>query len=70
MPTQALVLGMPWTIIQGVTYALPGTLCMVTTSAACETSLDGTTWTAFTSGNLSGAVFIRCAGGNSIVVCK
>lgn len=70
MPTQLLPVGPATTLTQNITYALPGQLSLVTTSATCETSLDGTTWAAFTSGNLTGAVFIRSAGVNTIVTCK
>ena len=70
MPIQALLLGPTNTLTQNVTYALPGTLCLVTSSGPVETSLDGTTWAAHTSGELSGAAFIRSSGVNTIVICK
>lgn len=70
MPTQLLSIGPANTLVQNVPYALPASLVLVTTSGACETSLDGTTWTALTSGNMSGSVFIRSAGVNTIVTCK
>ena len=70
MPIQLVPVGTPTTLVQNQVYALPAQLCFVTTSSACETSMDGTTWTAFTSGNMSGGVFIRSAGVNTIVTCK
>lgn len=70
MPTQLLPVGPPTTLQQNVVYALPAQLCLITTSAACETSMDGTTWSAFTSGNMSGNVFIRSAAVGTIVTCK
>jgi hypothetical protein len=70
MPTQLLPVGPPTVLTQNVTYALPAQLCVVTSSGAVETSLDGTTWTAFTSGGMSGAVFIRSGAANTIVTCK
>jgi len=70
MPTQLLPVGPATTLVQNVTYALPAQLCLVTTSSACETSLDGSTWVAHTSGNMTGAVFLRSAGVGTIVTCK
>lgn len=70
MPTQLLPVGPPTVLVQNVTYALPAQLCLVTSSGSVETSLDGSTWTAFTSGNMSGAVFLRATGANTIVTCK
>jgi hypothetical protein len=70
MPVQLLPVGPATVLTQNATYALPAQLCLVTSSSACETSLDGTTWAAFTSGNMSGAVFIRSAGVGTIVTCK
>lgn len=70
MPTQLISLGPPTVLTQNVTYALPAQLCMVTSSAAIETSLNGTTWAAHTSGSMSGASFIRSAGVGTIVTCK
>ncbi len=68
--TQLVPVGPPTVLTQNVVYALPAQLCLVTSSAACETSLDGTTWTALTSGSMSGAVFIRSAAVNTIITCK
>lgn len=70
MPTQLLPLGPPTILTQNVTYALPAQLCIVTASAAVETSMDGITWTAFTSGNTSGAPFIRSTAVGTVVTCK
>lgn len=74
MPTQSLALGMPWTLIQGVAYALPSRVCLVQSSAALEVSADGTTWSALTGANTvgaqSGAAFIRSPVGNATVTCK
>jgi hypothetical protein len=70
MPTQAIHVGPATVLTQNVVYALPAQLCVVTTSAACDVSMDGSTWTAFTSGNPSGAVFIRSAAVGTIVTCK
>ena len=70
MPTQLLSIGVPWNLTQNVTYALPTKPCVVTTSAACETSINGSTWTAFTSGSTSTAKFIRSAGVNTLVTCS
>ena len=68
--TQLVPVGPPTVLTQNVVYALPAQLCLVTSSAACETSLDGTTWAALTSGSMSGAVFIRSAAVNTIITCK
>lgn len=70
MPIQLVPLGPPTVLTQNVVYALPAQLCLITTSAGCETSLDGTTWSAFTSGGLSGAVFIRSSSVDTIITCK
>jgi hypothetical protein len=70
MPNQLLPVGTPTVLVANATYALPAQLCLVTSSAACETSMDGTTWAAFTSGNMTGAVFLRSAASNTIVTCK
>jgi len=70
MPNLLLPVGPPTVLIQNATYALPAQLCLVTTSAAAETSLDGTTWASFTSGGMTGAVFIRSGAANTIVTCK
>lgn len=69
MPNLLLPVGTPTTLIANQVYALPAQLCLVTSSAAVETSLDGTTWAAHTSGNMSGAVFLRAATA-AIVTCK
>lgn len=69
MPTPLLPVGTPTVLVANTTYALPAQLCLVTSSAACETSMDGTTWAAFTSGGMSGAVFLRAATA-AIVTCK
>lgn len=70
MPTQLLSIGPANVLTQNVVYALPAQLCVVTTSGASEVSMDGTNWTAFTSGGASGALFIRSSGVNTIVTCK
>jgi len=68
--TTSIPIGPPVTLAANIAYALPSQLCLVTSSAACETSLDGTTWSAFTSGGMTGASFIRSAGANTVVTCK
>jgi len=65
-----LPVGKAVTLKQNAIYALPTQLCLVTTSGAAETSLDQTTWTAFTSGSMGGGAFLRSAGANTIVLCK
>lgn len=70
MPTQSVPMGPPTTLVQNQVYALPGVQCYITSSAACEVSVDGTTWVAFTSGNFTSATFIRSAGVNTMVSCK
>jgi hypothetical protein len=70
MAIQLLPVGPATTLVQNQVYALPAQLCLVTSSAAVETSLDGVTWAAHTSGELSGKVFIRSAGVGTIVTCK
>lgn len=70
MPTQLLSIGVPFTITQNVVYALPAKPCVITASIACDTSVNGTTWAAFTSGGVnSTGKFIRCTTGNSLVNC-
>ena len=68
--TTSIPLGPPITLAANVAYALPAQVCLVTSSGAVETSLDGTTWTAFTSGGLAGGVFIRSGAAGTIVTCK
>lgn len=70
MPTQLVPVGTPVTLVANTTYAMPAQLCFVTSSGAVETSMDGTTWAALTSGNMSGSVFIRATGAGTIVTCK
>ncbi len=67
MPTQLLSIGSVVTLVQNVVYALPSRPATVTTSVACETSVNGSTWTAFTSGGTTTAKFIRCPTGSSVV---
>lgn len=68
--TYSIPLGAPLTMVQNQVYALPAQLCLITSSGAVETSLDGTNWAAFTSGGLSGGVFIRSGAAGTIVTCK
>lgn len=70
MPTQLISIGPPVTLVQNATYALPAQLCVITSSGPVDVSMDGTTWTAFTSGGPSGAAFIRSTAANTIVTCK
>jgi hypothetical protein len=65
--TQLLSIGSSTTLVQNVVYALPAKPSVVTTSAACETSINGTVWTAFTSGGTTTAKFIRSAVVNTLV---
>jgi hypothetical protein len=70
MPIQSLSIGPPTIITQNVIYALPAKQCQVITTLACETSPDQSTWTAFTSGGITSAGFIRCTTGSPTVTCK
>lgn len=70
MPTTVLSIGPAHNILQNVVYALPAKQVIVTTGAACETSVDGTNWTALTSGSKTGAKFLRCPSGNTTVTCS
>lgn len=70
MATQLLSIGPAFVITQNVVYALPAQACVITTSAACDTSNDGTAWTAFTSGSVSIAKFIRCTTASPTVTCS
>lgn len=73
MPTTAIPIGPATTITQNIAYALPSKKVRVTSSLAVQTSMDGSTWTALTgaetTGAETGAVFLRCAVGNAIVTC-
>ena len=69
MPT-LLMEGMKYNINQGITYALPARLVIVESTAGLETSINGSSWTGLTSGSQTGALFLRCPGGNATVVCK
>ena len=68
--TQLLPTGTAVVINQNQVYALPARSCMVTTTAPCDTSIDGTTWTALTSGTIVAATFLRCTTAAPTVVCK
>lgn len=70
MPTQLIPVNTPTVLTQNAVYALPAQLCLVTSSAGCEVSMDASTWTAFTSGNMTGAPFIRSGSVGTIVTCK
>lgn len=70
MPIQSISIGPATPILQNVVYALPAKASVLTTSVACEVSLDGSVWTAFTSGGITGAKFVRCTTGNATVVCS
>ena len=57
--TQSVPIGMSVTLDQNVTYALPAKPVYVNSSQAVQTSLDGTTWNAYTAGSVSSGKFIR-----------
>jgi len=61
-------------MIQNTVYALPGILVFLHSSAAVETSIDGTLWTALTGSNttgvLTGDAFVRCTTGNCNIILK
>jgi len=73
MPTETLSAGPVHSILQNVVYALPPRACLVTSSVAVETSLNGTVWTALPgtgAGTNSSAPFLRCPTANATVTCK
>jgi len=57
--TQSVPIGMSVTLDQNVTYALPAKPVYVNSNQAVQTSLDGTTWNAYTAGSVSSGKFIR-----------
>jgi len=75
MPTQSIQVGVPTTITQNVVYATPARACVVTSSAALEISMDGSTFVAMSvsatnAAPLVAAPFIRCTTASPIVVCR
>jgi len=70
MPVQSVPVGPSVTLNQNVAYALPGRACLLTSSIALETSLDGTTWVPYVADKLTGGVFVRSTVGNALVTCK
>jgi hypothetical protein len=70
MPTQLIPVGPAVTLTQNVVYALPARQCALTSSAAVETSMNGTAWSAHTSGQNTGAIFVRSALAGTIITCK
>jgi hypothetical protein len=70
MALRLLPLGAATLIKQNEVYGLPSVLVQVSTSVACQTSVDGTNWLAFTSDTVTAAAFIRCITANATVICK
>ena len=74
MPTGLLMLGVMTAILQNTAYALPAKRVHITSSAALEYSLDGSTWVALTGANTLGvetsATFIRCPASTANVMVK
>lgn len=70
MPIQSVSAGPPTTLTQNVVYALPAGLVQIATSSACQVSVDGAAWTAYTSDTQTAASFIRSAGVNTVVTVK
>lgn len=69
MPLESIPIGPSTTLTQNVVYALPAVSCEIITSLALQSSLDGTNFTAFTSGIVNGA-FVRCTTGNAVVTLR
>lgn len=66
----SIPIGIATTILQNVEYALPGVSVEIDTSAALQSSiLQGGTYTAFTSGIVTGC-FIKCTTGDAIVTLR
>ncbi len=74
MPTPMLMLGVMTAILQNIAYAVPARRVHITSSAALEYSIDGTTWVALTGANTLGvetsATFIRCPASGANVIAK
>jgi hypothetical protein len=67
--------GVPTTIAQTTSYALPVRLCSILATVAVQFSADGTTWTAdvtasTTGVSCAGAAFVRCTTGSSVITCR
>lgn len=67
MATILLSIGSITTLVQNVVYALPAQSCVVNTTLACETSIDGTNWSPYVSGMVTSAKFLRCTTGTPTV---
>lgn len=66
----SIPIGVPTTITQNVVYALPSVSVEIATTAALQSSLEeGSGFTAFTSGIVTG-IFIRCTSGNATVTLR
>lgn len=70
MALRSLPVGISTQIKQNEVYALPAALVQIATSVACQVSVDGTNFTAFTSDTVTAAAFIRCITANATVICK
>jgi len=70
---QSIFAGVPATLTQNVTFALPSQSMWLQASAAVETSLDGSTWAVLansTTGAQTSAPFVRCTTANATVMVK
>jgi hypothetical protein len=74
LPTKLIECGVVFAAAQNGEYALPSTLVFLHSTAAVETSIDGTNWTALTGGSTTGVVtadpFVRCTGGACSIIVK
>jgi len=71
--TEMLTTGIAHTLVQNQVYALPGCLVNIRSTAAVETSQDGTTFAAVTLTNNQAdisAMFVRATGVGTIVSIK
>lgn len=71
MPTFSIPAGVPTTIAQTTTFALPASTVWLVSSAALDFSLDGSSWVtavaASTTGMQSAWPFCRCTSGTALI---
>ena len=70
MPIQSIPVGPPTPITANVAYALPAVACVLMANNAISTSTDNNTYTAHTSGTITGAAFVKSGVAGTIVTCK
>lgn len=65
----AIPIGPAVVLTQNTVYALPAVSCIINSTLALESSIDGVSFTAFTSAIATGC-FVRCTTGSPTVKLK